>query len=177
MRSCTSSTSRSRMRTLIAPSPSTRARAAVLIRRLRGGSSGAAIALTFALEGGCARVERAVHANQVDVVYVELAHPGAQRCGVGRLHRPEAAVATAIERRAQRTATGVRHRAQAGRAVSDHDAVVAAQLALLADARGGDRCHATAERGPDHLEQLILVDRAALQLEIDRDVGADRRRV
>src|ERR1035438_4816629 len=136
------------MRTLIPPSPSARASAAVPIRRLRGGSSGPAIELTFALEGRRARVERAVHANQVDVVQVELAHPGAQRPGVGRLHRPEAAVAAAIERRAQSAAAGVRHRAQARRAVSDHDAVVAAQLALLADARGGGRWPAPGEGGP-----------------------------
>src|ERR1035441_9541509 len=136
MRSCTSSTSRSRMRTLIPPSPSTRASAAVPIRRLRRGSSGTAIELTFALEGRRARFERSLYANQVDVVQGELAHAGAQRSGGGRLHRPQAAVAAAIERRAQSAAAGVRHRAKAGSAVSDHDAVVAAQLALLSDARG-----------------------------------------
>ena len=58
-----------------------------------------------------------------------------------------------------------------------HHAHVAAQLAFLAHARGGNGRLAVAERGADHLEQLILVDRTALQLEIDRDVRADRRRI
>ena len=35
---------------------------------------------------------------------------------------------------------------------------------------------ALVEEGADHLEQLALVDRAAVQLEVDVDVGGDRRR-
>ena len=49
-------------------------------------------------------------------------------------------------------------------------------LALDADAVGGDRGLALVEEGADHLEQLVAVDRAALELEVDVDVGRDRRR-
>jgi hypothetical protein len=33
-----------------------------------------------------------------------------------------------------------------------------------------------AQERADHLQQLAAVDRAAVQLEVDRDMGADRRR-
>ena len=90
----------------------------------------------------------------------------------GRLHRPEAAVAAAVVGGAERAAAGVGDRTEAGGAVGDHDADVAAPLALDADAVRGDRRAAVLQEGADHLEQLALVDRAALQLEVDRDVGA-----
>src|SRR5215469_13346560 len=47
-------------------------------------------------------VERAEHPGQVGMVHAELVPPGRQGGGVGCLHRPEAAVAPARERRAQR---------------------------------------------------------------------------
>ena len=58
----------------------------------------------------------------------------AERSGVRRLHRPEAAVAAAVVGRAERAAAGMGDRAEAGRAVRDHHADIALQLALDADA-------------------------------------------
>ena len=99
-----------------------------------------------------------------------------QRDRVRRLHRAEAAVAAAVVGRAERAAAGVGDRAEARRAVRDHDADVAAPLALHADARRRDVRPPAVEERRDHLEQLALVDRAAAQLEVDRDVRGDRRR-
>ena len=68
----------------------------------------------------------------------EVGQSAAQRGRVRRFHRAEAAVAAALVGRAERVAAGVRHRAQAGRAVRDHHADRAAPLALEADAVGRD---------------------------------------
>src|SRR5829696_6098743 len=70
----------------------------------------------------------------------------------------------------------MRDRPEAGGAVGDHHADVAGPLALDADGVAGDRRRALVEEGADHLEQLVAVDRAALQLEVDVDVGRDRCR-
>ena len=61
----------------------------------------------------------------------------------------------------------MRHRAQARRAVGDHHADVAAALALDADAVAGDLRLALVEVGADDLQQLALVGRAAVELEVD----------
>ena len=66
-------------------------------------------------------------------------------------------------------------RTEARGAVGDGDADVAAALALHADALTGDPRPAALQECRDDLEQLRLVDRAAAQLEVDRDVGGDRR--
>ena len=68
-------------------------------------------------------------------------------------------------------------RAQARRAVGDHHADIAAQLALDADAvRAAITGLRPARKARDHLDELALVDRAAAQLEIDRHMVGDRRR-
>jgi hypothetical protein len=61
--------------------------------------------------------------------------------------------------------------------VGDHHADVAGPLALDADAVVGDRGLPLVDEGADHLEQLVAIDRAALELEVDVDVGRDRGRV
>ncbi len=53
---------------------------------------------------------------------------------------------------------------------------VAAGLALLADGVAGDDGPAAGQEGGEHLEELVAVDRAAVQLEVDRDVRRDGRR-
>jgi hypothetical protein len=58
--------------------------------------------------------------------------------------------------------------------VGDHHAHVAAALALHADAVARDRRAALVEVGADDLQQLALVGRTAIELEIDRDVIGDR---
>src|SRR5919198_4163454 len=161
MRSLTSCTSPSRTRTSIAPSPSTRASTSVRISR----SAIACLALRG--ERSRAGVERAVEAHDVALRQAVPRQPGAQRTGVGLLHRAEAAVAAAVVARAQRPTAGVRHRAHARRAVGDHDADVAAPLALHADAVRGDLRLALVEVGADDLQELALVGRAAVEFEVN----------
>ena len=59
--------------------------------------------------------------------------------------------------------------------MGDRHADRAASLALRADARRGDLGTAAGQLGADHLEQLVLVDRAAAQLEVNSDMLGDRR--
>ena len=125
---------------------------------------------------GRARVEGAVEADEVDLLGAQPPEPAGQRGGVGRLHRPVAAVAAAVVGGAERPAAGVGDRSEAGRAVGDHDAHVAAALALDAHAARRDGRPALVEEGADHLEELALVDRAAVQLEVHVHVVRDRRR-
>ena len=98
-----------------------------------------------------------------------------QSRSVGRFHRPVAAIAAAPVRRANRAAAGMSYRPETRRALHHH-ADRAALLALDADAVSGDRRLAAGEKRGDHLEELRLVDWAALQFEIDRNVGRNRRR-
>ena len=90
---------------------------------------------------------------------------------------PEAAVAAAVVRRAERAAAGLRHRAEARRAVRDHHADVAARACTRRRRCRRDRGPAAVQERGDHLEQLALVDRAAAQLEVDAarapEIGVD----
>src|SRR5579875_1888844 len=85
-----------------------------------------------------ARGERPERADQVALTRAQLAPPRGQRRGVRRLGRPEAPVAAPGERRAQRAAAGLGHRAQARRAVRDHHAGDPGPLALDAHAVPAD---------------------------------------
>src|SRR5215470_17888233 len=119
------------------PSPSTLARAGTETDRPPGLLPWV---MRFGLltERGGVGVERAEHPGQVGMVYAQPLPPGRQRGGVGCLHRPEAAVASACVGRAQRAAPGVRHGAKAGRAVCDHHAGDPGPLALDAYAVPAD---------------------------------------
>src|SRR3954451_8109360 len=134
MRSFTSATWPSRSRTSIAPSPSTRARYSVM--NLRSVATGSAGRRAERL-GVC--VEGPVHADDVALLDAVPLHPVGQRAGVRRLHGAEAAVAAAVVGRAERSAPGVRQRAQARCPVRAHHTDVAAALALHAHAVGADR--------------------------------------
>src|SRR3954469_8101222 len=136
MRRRRSATSSPLMRTYIAPSPSTRASASVRSVRVRRRS--ALTRLALGPERRRRRVEGAVDAHDVGLADPQPPEPVAERAGVRRLHRPEAAVAAAVVARAQRSAAGVRDRPEARRPVRDHHADVAAPLALDADAVGLD---------------------------------------
>src|SRR5689334_3534803 len=122
-----------------------------------------------------ADVERAVDSLDVTLAHAAGGELAAQRWRVRRLHRAEAAIAAAIVRRADRTASGMRDRPKAGNAAHQY-ARRAAQLALDADAVGGRVWLARIQERSQHLQQLVLVDRAAVQLEIDIHVRLDRRR-
>src|SRR5450830_104650 len=130
---------------------------------------------TLLAEGGLVAVVGAVGAKQGILADAHLAPALGQRDGVRRLLRAEAAVATARKRRADGTATGLRHRAQAGGAENLY-AWGLAPLALGADGVGGYVRTPAREHCQKRVHELLLVDRAALQLEIDLDVVGDRRR-
>src|SRR5947209_18160984 len=127
MRSSALFTWLSRMTTVSAPSPSTRARWSTLIV-LR------AMAFGLQPEGLVVGIERTIEPVQVALGRAELGKLLRQRHRVRRLHRPVAAVAAAVVARAERAAAGMGDRAKARRAVRDHHADIALQLALDAHA-------------------------------------------
>ena len=118
-------------------------------------------------------VERAHQAVDRVGLDAELAELGVQGRDVGLFHRAEAAVAAAMERRAQRAAPGLGDRAEAGRAVGDHHAARRRGLALGAHAGGRQPLHVPVEQGGDRGDELSAVDRAAAQFEVDVDVVGD----
>src|SRR6185437_8814029 len=99
--------------------------------------------------------------------------PIGERSRVGALARTEAAVATAIVARTEGAAAGVRHRAEARLAAGHGHADVPAALAFHADALVADARPPAREHRGDQLEELILGDGAAAQLEVDGHVGRD----
>src|SRR5205823_10033803 len=107
----------------------------------------------------------------------EVTKTAGERCGAGRLHGAEAAVAAASVRWAERPAPGLRHGAQAGGAMGHHDADRAALFALQAHAVPRYDGTPAGEERRDHLQELALVDRTASQLEIDVHVVGDGRRM
>src|SRR5579884_49986 len=90
-----------------------------------------------------------------------------ERRRIRRLHRAEAPEAPARERRAEGAASRVRHGPEARGAVGDDDADEAAALAFRADARRADLRPPAVKVGRHKLEKLALVDRAAVELEVD----------
>src|SRR3954471_8100173 len=106
-----------------APSPSTRASTSTLIVLL-------AMALGLLAERRRRGVERLEQPADLAARRAERDQLIGERPGARRVARAEAAVAAARVARAQRAAAVVGHRPQAWRAVRDHDADVAAQLAL-----------------------------------------------
>src|SRR3954447_11907350 len=174
MRSFTSTTSPSLMTTFIAPSPSTRASASVTRMRSRP-LPGALIALALVAEVRRIGVEEPVAADDVRVIEPQPFQPPAQRGHVRALDRAEAAVAAAVVGGTESAAAGLRHGAEAGGAVRDHHANVAAALALHADRLVGDARFGPRGKRTDDLHQLVLVRRAALELEVDLHVINDRR--
>src|SRR4051812_13497635 len=106
------------------PSPSTRASAGTLTRLPCVMD---VCLLPEWLRGGGERPERA---DQALFVYAQLEPSSGERAGVGRFHGAEAAIAAAVERRAQGAAAGLGDRAEARRAVRDHDAGQPGALAL-----------------------------------------------
>ncbi len=111
------------------------------------------------------------------VVAEPLGEPMAQRRDVGLLHRPEAAVAGAVEAGTQGAAAGLGDRAQARLALGHQHAGQPAPLALDAHAVGGDvRLAGPPAAAESNSSNWSSVDRAAAQLEVDEHVRGDRRR-
>ena len=126
-------------------------------------------------EGGRAGVERTEQACHLDRRDTAPAQLGGQRRRVRGVGRAEAAVAPPVYRWAEGTAPCPGHRAEAGRPVGHQHANVPAPFTLLAHRMAGDDRSTSGQRGGEHLEQLVTVDRTAVELEIDSDVGRDRR--
>ncbi len=63
----------------------------------------------------------------------------------------------------------------AGRAVRDHDADVAVQLAIQADAVRRRVRPAMVQKSVDHFQELFLINRTPTQLKIHRDMIRDGR--
>src|SRR5450755_213150 len=169
----------SRTTTSRPPSPSTRVSAPTLIDwPLTGWPAplGCVMYLRLLAERTGIGVERAERAGHIGAGDTELPPPGGQARGIRGLHGAEAAVAAARARRADRPAPGLRHRAEARRAMGDHHAGDPGPLAFEADAVAGDAGLAAVQERGDHLQQLEAVDRAAAQLEVDPDVIRDRGR-
>src|SRR5262249_59610106 len=118
-----------RIRTCIAPSPSTRASAAVWIVRVSPSAIGLQSLALFP-ERLPRSVEGAVDPDHVPLVHAEPLEPAREGRSVRRLHRAEAAVAAAVIARAERAAAGVGHGPEAGRALGHHHADVPRSLAL-----------------------------------------------
>src|ERR1039458_10483685 len=151
MFSATSVTSPASIRTRIAPSPSTRASVAVLIVLVRRSVT---VGTRLGERLG-ARVEGMEEPVDRRLGFFELAHLATQSRHVRRLHRPEAAVTAAVIGRADRTATGVRDRSEARRAVRHGHADGTAALALGADAGRGDLGATPDQLRADHPTPLV----------------------
>src|SRR4051812_30794669 len=115
------------------------------------------------------RVEGAEEALDLALVQPLRAEERQQRPRVGGLLRPEATETAAGEGGAESAAACVRDRAEAGRPMGDAHADEAARLALRADARRRDLRLASVQERRHDLEELVLVHRAAAQLEVDGD--------
>ena len=132
--------------------------------------------VTRLLEGFQVSVEEAEHAFHFAGTVAQLCgEPTAQRGDVRLLHRSETAVTGAAAGRTQRAAAGLRDRAQTGLAAADQHARHAPPLALDAQAVRGDVRLPAGQQRRNQLQQLVLVHRAAAQLEVDEHVGRDRR--
>src|SRR5664279_968547 len=95
-----------------------------------------AMAVGFLAELVGVGVEGTVDALQFALAHADGGKLATQGRRIRRFHRTEAAIAAAIVARAERAAAGVGDRAKTRRAVGDHDADVALQFALNADAVG-----------------------------------------
>src|SRR3974390_756812 len=156
----------------MAPSPSTRARAPTWSVRL--GEPRWLMGLCLLGELVAGGVEGAEDQTDVALRDAVVGEPPGERRGVEGLLGAEAPVTASVYRGAQRPAASMGHRAQAWRAPGDHDAHVAAQLALDADAVRANGRPASGEKGADHFEELAPVDGTTAKLEVHRDVGGDR---
>src|SRR5271167_63812 len=121
-------------------------------------------------------VEPSEDAHQVAIAHTHFLPPRAECRSVGRFFRPETSVAAARVRRAERAATHLGHRAEARRAMRYHHADRAALFALHADAVWRGVRLASIQKSAEDLDQLIFVDGAAPQLEINKHVVRDGSR-
>src|ERR1035441_884517 len=118
-------------------------------------------------------IEATEGACDLRVVLAQNAQLIAERLRIGALHGAVAAVTSPVKARAQRAATRLGNRSQAGDALRHRNADVALAFALHADAVRRDIRFAPGQRGRNQLDQLVLVDGAAAQFEIHRHMFGD----
>src|SRR6516164_5116145 len=122
-------------------------------------------------------VEAAKHSQQFLTLYSQSQPPGTQRLGVRCFHWSKAAVAAAVVGRTNRTATSVSHWSEAGGAVRHHHADRPASLTLNTYAvRRGVRLPPVQKRA-NHFDELVFVDRAAAQFEVNPHMIRNWRRL
>src|SRR6516162_558582 len=122
------------------------------------------------------RIEGTKSASDVALCHTKRGVLARNGGGVRAFGGSKAAVATSAVGWADRPAAGLDYGTEARCSVCDHDADGAPQFALVAHAVAGDRRFASDQISLNHLEQLALIDRTSAQFEIDRHMGADRRR-
>src|SRR5579885_385492 len=120
-------------------------------------------------------IEGPIGAQQILLGHSKLLPARAQRNGIGRLFRPITAITATVVGRADRATARVRNRTKTRNALRNHHANRAAQFTLHTHAVRRDSGLGLVQVGADHLEQLVLVDRAAVQFKIDRHMSGDGR--
>src|SRR5262249_1666738 len=101
--------------------------------------------------------------------------PGAERRRVRGLLGAKAAIVAAVVGWTERTTPRLRHRAKAGRAACYHDAHRATPLAFEAHTVGWGLGLAPVQKGTDDLEELLFIDRTAVQFKIHAHMVGNRR--
>src|SRR6516162_4081776 len=165
----TASTLPSRMLRSSELSPSTRAMYSTWIVLF-------AMGLALLPERLSGRIEGAEDASDVALCHTQRGELARDCGGVRTFGGSEAAIAASAVGWADCAAAGLGNGAEARCSLRHHDANRPAQFAFVAHAVAGDRRVASDQKSLNHLEQLALVDRAATQFEINRHMGADRRR-
>src|SRR5208337_535441 len=119
-------------------------------------------------------VEPSEGQHQITLAHSQLTPPRAERCCVRRFFWPEASVTTARVGGTEGAAAYLGHRTEAGRALRDHYANRAALLALSANAVRRRVWLASIQKRAEDFHQLIFVDGATPQFEINKHVVGDR---
>src|SRR5271156_2870980 len=122
------------------------------------------------------RIEGAEDASDGALCHTERAELARNCGGIRTFGGSEAAITASAVGWADCPAAGLGNGTEARCSVRDHDADGVAQFAFVAHTMARDRWLAPDQKSLDDFEQLALVDRAAAQFEIDRHMGADRRR-
>src|SRR5947209_13367482 len=132
----------------------------------------------FALLTECLgkRVETAKRAHDVRIFYAELTPSGTQCNRIRGLFWSIATVAATMIGRTNSSATSMSDRAKTWSTMCHHHTDSSLQLALDADAVRWRVRLATMQIGTDDLDELMFVDGAAIQLEVNGYMGGDRSR-
>lgn len=134
-------------------------------RFLRGGHPFEPLALQT--EGGRIAIEVPQERDELSRRMAVINPPIAQARRVGLDRRTVAAIATAVEAGAERPAAGMRHRAEARDTPGDRDADDPLSFAVETDGVTRRSRSPAGDQRREDFNQLMMIDRAAPQLEID----------